>query len=229
MNQAGKVLNYEELSGKADSLANTWIIDSGATDHIVCNIQLLTSLRPATHHDVKLPSDSSARVTHIGTVQFTSQFRLENVLCVPSFYLNLISVSKLVRDSFYVTIFLRQVCFVQDLRSGKMIGTGTEKEGLYCLDIYQEATCSMARTQTSNLWHERLGHPSNRVFSLFPFSKSNCAPNNCLICPLAKQTRQPFPLSTTSSKDCFELIHVDICGGYHVPSLSGAQYFFNNC
>lgn len=42
---------------------------------------------------------------------------------------------------------------------------------------------------------------------------------------MAKQSRQTFSLSTTSSKECFELIHIDIWGGYHVPSLTGAQFF----
>nr|XP_011457635.1 PREDICTED: uncharacterized protein LOC101309778 [Fragaria vesca subsp. vesca] len=112
--QAGKIRDYEELSGKVASLANncchtpTWLIDSGASDHIVCNDEFLTSKRLAMNYTVRLPSGSSAQVTHIGTVIFASQLKLENVLCVPSFYLNLISVSKLARDSFYVTIFLRQ-------------------------------------------------------------------------------------------------------------------------
>jgi hypothetical protein len=76
------------------------------------------------------------------------------------------------------------------------------------------------------LWHQRLGHPSNKASSLFSFlANKTCISSTCSICPLAKLTRKPFPLSTTRSESCFDLIHIDIWGGYHVPSYSGAQYF----
>ncbi|BBG95385.1 RmlC-like cupins superfamily protein [Prunus dulcis] len=52
-----------------------------------------------------------------------------------------------------------------------------------------------------------------------------CDIDDCLVCPLAKQTRHPFPLSSINSLAPFELIHVDIWGGYHVPSITKAQYF----
>ncbi|CAL8999718.1 unnamed protein product [Prunus brigantina] len=43
-------------------------------------------------------------------------------------------------------------------------------------------------------------------------------------CPLAKQTRSTFPLSSISSKVCLDLIHVDIWGGYKI-AFFGAKYF----
>lgn len=107
-----------------------------------------------------------------------------------------------------------------------MNGTGSEREGLYYLDQPRKETCNSVQTLASSLWHQRLGHPSNKVFQLFPFVKNkSCNTDKCLICPLAKQTRSPFPLSFISSKVCFDLIHVDIWGGYKIASLSGAKYF----
>ena len=46
-NQVSNPSNHEKLSGKAFSLiyngkTNTWILDSGATDHMVYNPNLLT-------------------------------------------------------------------------------------------------------------------------------------------------------------------------------------------
>ncbi|KAL6211253.1 hypothetical protein ACLB2K_016480 [Fragaria x ananassa] len=113
-NQAGNISNYEELLGKVAILANnccetlTWLIDSGASNHIICNTQFFTNMWPPINYTVKLSSSSYAAMTHIGTIMFSTCFKLENVLCVPSFYLNLIFVSKLARDSFFVTIFLRK-------------------------------------------------------------------------------------------------------------------------
>jgi len=154
-NLVSNIPNYEELSGKSHQFSQSateikWILDSGASDHIVCSPTFLTSFKPVHNRWVKLPNGSSTPVTHIGTVAFSEQFVLHKVLCIPLFYLNLISMSKLAFDSFYITIFLRQVCFIQDLRSGKMIGTGTEKEGLYCLNLSSTATCNVVYINTDN-------------------------------------------------------------------------------
>lgn len=52
-----------------------------------------------------------------------------------------------------------------------------------------------------------------------------CDANNCLVCPLAKQTRLPFSLSKISSKSPFEMLHIDIWGAYHIASISRARDF----
>lgn len=59
-NQVGSIPNYEELSSKAFSLSQNikqpiWILDSGASDHIVCNPTLFTSLESIHNRWVKLP------------------------------------------------------------------------------------------------------------------------------------------------------------------------------
>ncbi|KAM2148308.1 hypothetical protein ACFX1Q_004939 [Malus domestica] len=54
----------------------------------------------------------------------------------------------------------------QDLRSGKMIGTGTERDGLYYLDPSKKGTCNNIQTVSPKLWHQRLGHPSHKVTSV---------------------------------------------------------------
>jgi len=113
---------------------------------------------------------------------------------------------------------------IQDLRSGKMIGMRIEREGLYFLDQAKKGTCNHAQTLHPNLWHQRLGHPSAKVSYLFP-KVNSCSHDKCLICPLAKQTRLPFSSSSITSTSPFDLIHVDIWGGYKVASISGAKYF----
>lgn len=138
VNVVGNTPNYEELSGNAKkhSKNTSWILDSGASDHIACDIALLSIYKPVHNRFVKLPNGSTLRVSHVGTVRFS------------------------------------------------------------------------------------------KVFNSFPFlANKSCTASNCHICRLAKLTKQPFPLSISSSVCCFELIHVDIWGGYHIPTLSGAQYF----
>ena len=73
----------------------TWVIDTGAIDHIVCSMHLLTSFTAISHTMVEFPNGEAAVVTHVGTIKLSSHITLTNVLCVPSFSLNLISVSAL--------------------------------------------------------------------------------------------------------------------------------------
>ena len=66
----------------------TWVIDIGATDHIVCSMHLLTSFTTFSHTVVESPNGEAALVTHVGTIKLSSHITLTNVLCVPSFSFN---------------------------------------------------------------------------------------------------------------------------------------------
>ena len=46
----------------------TWVIDTGASDHIVCLMTLLHSITLVTNCIVELPNGESAQVTYIGSV-----------------------------------------------------------------------------------------------------------------------------------------------------------------
>jgi hypothetical protein len=107
-----------------------WVIDTGATYHIVCSVSLLTSITSLVIKKVRLPNGNSAVVTHIGIVRISVNLILTNVLCVPSFSFNLISVSKLVKFFKCYFIFLSEFCFIQQVSGWKMIGLGKEIGGL---------------------------------------------------------------------------------------------------
>ncbi|XP_075640232.1 uncharacterized protein LOC142611974 [Castanea sativa] len=92
---------------------------------------------------VRLPNGDMAKVTHIGTVKLTSTLILENVLCIPSFSFNLVSISKLTQSPSCCCIFLSHYCFIQDLLPWGMIGLGKKQGGLYTL---QFASTSLPRS-----------------------------------------------------------------------------------
>lgn len=50
-------------------------------------------------------------------------------------------------------------------------------------------------------------------------------PFTCNICPIARQTRMPFPESTSITTKIFELLHVDFWGPCHIPTHDGYHYF----
>lgn len=107
-----------------------WILASGATDHIVHSFTLFTSITSIVQISIRLPNGDVAKVTHIGTVQLSSTLILENVLCIPTFSFNLISISQLTQSP-TCCIFLSHCCFIQDLKPWRMIGLSKKQECLY--------------------------------------------------------------------------------------------------
>jgi hypothetical protein len=226
---------------KLQSFRHTWIIDTGATDHMVCSVSLFTSITALVSHRVKLPNGSFAEVTHIGTIQISEHLILTNVLCVHSFSFNLISASKLIKNVNCCLIFLAGFCFIQNLRTWRTIGLGRELGGLFHLLQVSKGSISTpvspfisalvsnnVKDVSSDIWHFRLGHLfQSRMSLLHEFLSDIPCKNNdvCTVCPLARQRRLSFPISTSVSTSIFEMIHVDIWGPFSVSSINGSSYF----
>lgn len=166
---------------KLQSFRHTWIIDTGATDHMVCSISLFTSITALVSHRVKLPNGDFAEVTHIGTIQISEHLTLTNVLCVPSFSFNLISTSTLIKNINCCVIFLTGFCFIQNLHTWRTIGLGREHGGLFHLLQVSKGSISIpishfisalvsnnVKDVSLDIWHFRLGHLSQSRMSLLP-------------------------------------------------------------
>ena len=74
---------------------STWVMDTGASDRIICSISFFQTYTTVANCVVELPNGESAHVTHVGTVKLSNFLTLEHVLYVPSFSFNLLSVSQL--------------------------------------------------------------------------------------------------------------------------------------
>ena len=76
-----------------------WIIDSGATDHISSSPKLfLHEDKNISLPPVLLPSGEKVNIVAKGSLPLNSVYYLRDVLCVPTFKVNLMSVSRLTRD-----------------------------------------------------------------------------------------------------------------------------------
>ncbi|KAK4394268.1 Retrovirus-related Pol polyprotein from transposon RE1 [Sesamum angolense] len=64
---------------------------------------------------------------------------------------------------------------------------------------------------------------SNRAYVVDDNEHKPAEKPDAAVCPLAKQTRAPFPPSDTHAQHPFDLIHVDIWGPYKHATLSGAH------
>lgn len=116
-----------------------------------------------------LPNRLKLQATHIGDISFSSNFILHDVLFVPSFKYNLLSVTKLCASLNCDIVFSASNRFIQDTLSKKKIGSIEVQNGLYHLNISDFANnkdngmfCGMTvKCNSDNVWHYRLGHLSN--------------------------------------------------------------------
>ncbi|CAN1783069.1 hypothetical protein LINPERHAP1_LOCUS16151 [Linum perenne] len=74
---------------------HVWVIDSGASDHVVCSVSLLFQYRPVHGLTVALPNGSKVDVAYTGSARLNEWLVIHNVLVIPSFSFNLLSISKL--------------------------------------------------------------------------------------------------------------------------------------
>ncbi|CAL1375187.1 unnamed protein product [Linum trigynum] len=221
------------LAGKNLSFQDTWIIDSGCTEHIAKDKSLFDGeLEPHPSLQVTIPNGKGVPVRGIGTTRLANGLVLRRVLYVPDFQCNLLSVSRLTADHSVAVVFMSNFCVIQDLHSKRMIGTGRHVDGLYYLRVFdgEHPVAFNARkaVRDTSLWHMRLGHPSlAKLMALQPHISSILVSHKdpCPSCLQAKQTRLPVMSSSIKTQSCFELIHVDIWGGYKQASFSGAHYF----
>lgn len=81
--------------GKKRLTSDSWIIDIGASSHISNSLKNFTNIRRISNWNVLLPNNLKLQATHIGDLYFNYDFVLFDVLYVPCFQYNLLSVTKL--------------------------------------------------------------------------------------------------------------------------------------
>jgi hypothetical protein len=217
---------------------STWILDTSATDHMVHSLSKFTFVTSSINTYIHLPNGEKVLATHIGTIQVTTSLLLTDVLCVPSF--NLISISKLTNTPSCCVFFLSHFCFIQDLVAWKRIGLGRKKNGLYFLQVSTNvvpishsplvvAHIAVNNTPVFDVWHHRLGHPSfSRLSLLKNVINDLVIPStneHCKVCHISKQKRLPFNNAVHIADMPFDLIHCDIWGPCHVPTIDQQRYF----
>ena len=160
---------------------------------------------------VTIPNGTQFRVEIIGTVRLKNGVILKNVLYVPKFCFNLISVSKLIRDLNCNVIFNANECLIQESLMKKHLLLGKAEYGLYFLQEglsrsfkeFNKEWCTSATAahnhdvtcNDAKLWLLRLGHlPFKQLDFLFLDLKVKNIDKEifCTICPLAKKAREPF-------------------------------------
>lgn len=132
-------------------------------------------------------------------------------------------VSKITTDLQCRVILLPSAVLIQDFTDGKMLGILNNSHGLYVTQNHSHDDSSRFRHIAANIvvqskpdaliWHQRFGHAFYSTLSRLPFLNwtLDCL-KTCTICPMAKQSRLPFPDSDSQALKPFNLVHLEIVG-----------------
>ncbi|PRQ17544.1 putative RNA-directed DNA polymerase [Rosa chinensis] len=220
--------------------SDTWIIDSGASDHMTYDKTYFTELSSPPVSYVTNANGEAFPVLGTGSIRITPTLQLHNVLYVTDLSHHLISVPQLNTESQCSITFYPMYVIFQDLLTRELIGRGYLRGRLFHLDqtYAGEKPGAQSRTAlTSNsdklsevwLWHRRLGHPSFSLMKKYMptlFIGVNESVLRCETCVLAKSHRATYPPSfSNKSVIPFELIHSDVWGPSREPTVSGMRYF----
>ncbi|CAN1319890.1 Retrovirus-related Pol polyprotein from transposon RE1, partial [Linum perenne] len=217
---------------------DTWILDSGATNHMTnSSLSFITYQPISTHNKVKVADGNFVSIADQGHIKLSIKLTLKSVVHVPKIACNLLSIPKLTTESNCAVIFNSTHCLIQDLSSGEVIGSARMKEGLYYLEVaplcdekVQGMTCKRSSSLRSKimLLHCRLGHPSFQYIKyLFPrlFWKISVSDLQCDSCQLAKNNHSTFIPKTYRPSRPFYLIHSDVWGPSKISTLTGKRWF----
>ncbi|KAL8107853.1 hypothetical protein AgCh_024310 [Apium graveolens] len=219
-----------------------WIVDSGATDHMCSDLSFFIHINElkGSNNLITIPNGKLSQVTHIGTFKMIEDIVLHDVLYVPDFKFNLVSIPKICKDANCSVVFTNNGYFLQST-SMNSLALGELRDGLYYLDnkespsvqVTSEASINNAvfssvHTVNTKLWHLRMGHM--HVHLLKHIKTQGCGvlctlDCICQICPRAKQTRNSFQHSVTKTTQAFELVHIDTWGPYKVSTYNGFRFF----
>ena len=126
------VYNSNAISCLYKLEVGSWILDSGASDHMSFDSSILYNLKHLENPVlVSLPNGYKVQVTHHGQLKIGDNLELNHVLLVPHFKYNLLSVKKLAAQLNCQVIFTENSCTLQGPSLKRPVEIGRESCGLY--------------------------------------------------------------------------------------------------
>ncbi|KAK0591100.1 hypothetical protein LWI29_035615 [Acer saccharum] len=136
----GKALHTSALNSD-----NTWIIDSGPTDHMTFDSNHIQSMKPSKQYIVSTTNGTPSPVIGEGSISLLNNLNLDSILAVPSLKHNLLSIAQITHALYRVVIFWPNSCVFKHIRTQKTIGYGTRRGKLYYLDLMPTSSNQLAQ------------------------------------------------------------------------------------
>ncbi|KAJ0469473.1 hypothetical protein HanIR_Chr14g0708291 [Helianthus annuus] len=111
-----------------------WIFDCGATDTMTFDFSDIVSHSKPKKPHIQNANGEISDVKGGGTIKISPTLKLSNCLYVPSLSHKLLSISHVTKELNCIVLMHPTFCILQDIRTGTIIGRGTERQGLYYVD-----------------------------------------------------------------------------------------------
>ena len=135
----------------ATSKNRTWIIDTGASDHMTWDSSQLKFVLPSSQSVISTANGSTSPITGEGSVILYNALTLDIVLVVPSLEYNLLSVSQITSTLACTVTFWPSFCLFQDIITRKILGYGVRRGKLYYLELPENGGSKISQAnQTSS-------------------------------------------------------------------------------
>ncbi|CAN1142556.1 Retrovirus-related Pol polyprotein from transposon TNT 1-94 [Linum perenne] len=220
-------------------MTDDWVLDSGCSHNMTGNRDLFHDLKQVNKGKVSFGDNSFSKIIGIGSIKINDKTFLNKVFLVEGLKHNLLSISQICGDTNRV-IFESDLCYVESIKDHKILFTGFRRGDIYVVNLIKmnntKEICLLTVKENERLaWHRKLGHVSIGILSkLSSLDLVKGLPKLdktkdffCDACAKGKQTRSSFKSkSDISSKDCLDLIHLDLFGPASSASLGGKSYVF---
>lgn len=212
----------------------SWIIDSGASNHMCCDEKLFQSLNRGSFGEIitangdKIKAKGKGRINLlVGEKENYIEVTLIDVLFVPELATNLMSVERMTKLGFSVN-FSNSDCHLNGNFGSCLIGK--HRNGVYGV-VEPKFSCAATRRDTKCVheWHRILAHRHlNDVKNMkqigFKFEDCGCE-DVCEACVKGKMSRLPFPKFSEKKKNRLECVVSDVCGPMKTQTVNHAKYF----
>jgi len=257
---AGAALAYTASTGNSGSsttrgsslCSSTWVLDSGATNHIAAGDKGFTVRTAGSGAEVtlangeKVPIKGHGHVSmDVGKGKTKTRMVLGEAMLVPDLTINQLSVRAVDRNRGAV-VFVGNACYILSdgdavhssgvLDKASVVGKVNDLEQYVLKVTPVKASACAASTRIAGeaeLWYRRFNHLGlenlKRAATMVDGMPSSVADAKrvigtvCVPCVDGKMLQWPSPRSSTATTKC-ELVHTDI-GGPLTESLGGSLYF----
>jgi len=212
--------------------SESWLIDSGCTNHMTHDKDLFRELRSSNTSKVRIKNGEYITVKGKGTVAISTYSGtkfISDVLYVPEIDQNLSSVRQLIEKG-YKVVFEDKSCLIKDADGHDIFKVKMKGKSFALNPLEEEQTTFPIKENITDVWHKRLGHHKG-LLQMKSKMMANDLPalddhiSNCKACQSGKQSRKPFPKVTWRATKKLQLIHTNIAGPQRTPSLNGTLYY----
>ena len=225
---------------KGSGDATRWILDSGATEHLVSShVKLENTFKLENPIKIRVAKTGEFLLAEtVGEIQFSSlvdgkdvPVKIRNVLSVPQLQYNLLSVCR-PETSGFIVIFEKGRGLIK--KENLIVAIALRNNaGLYELNFKREAFANMVSNedQKYDLWHKRMGHLNpddmKRIqdqISGIKIDFPNLSNLPCEVCIEGKQAAKPHNQPRRRATRPLQLIHSDLTGPISPISYDSKKY-----